>query len=155
MSARFRKLRHEIAGPRDALLAVRIGLWAAALRILKHLVPLPVLIRIVRLATSRDDRDPHREQQIVTLSRWACRLWSGRRRGECLERSLVTFRYLSAAGAEPRLVVGFAPGDGRGVRGHAWVVVDGQAVDESVNSLADFAPFASFGPDGTAATAPQ
>jgi hypothetical protein len=49
----------------------------------------------------------------------------------CLERSLVAYRFLGRAGASPQLVIGVAR-DERGVRGHAWVTVDGRPIGESV-----------------------
>ena len=43
------------------------------------------------------------------------------RYGNCLERSLVLCRYLSAAGSDPELLVGMRRGENE-LEGHAWVV---------------------------------
>lgn len=149
------RVRQQITTPRDARLLVRMLAWACGLRALKHAMPLPALVRLVRLnaraQTSRyteDDRRRDRER-IVTLAGWSCRLTRWSSGGNCLERGLVQYRFLAAAGFEPSLYVGFGRG-GRGeLRGHAWVVLDGRPVGESEASLADFELAVAFGPDGT------
>src|SRR5438093_3565335 len=119
--ARVAKVRSQIGGPSDVLLAARIALWAVVLRGLKFALPLPLLVRAMRLRSRGAARSAWREQQVATLSRWACRLtsWSGG--GNCLERALVSYRYLCRLGAEPSVVVGFRHGAEGTVHGHAWV----------------------------------
>jgi hypothetical protein len=72
--------------------------------------------------------------------------------GICLERSLLAYRFLSGAGANPRLVVGIQPGDtsgtGSSLIGHAWIVVDGEPLFESPASLSEYTSFFSFGRAG-------
>ena len=68
--------------------------------------------------------------------------------GNCLERGLVTYRYLSALNAEPVLVVGVSRESDRGVKGHAWVSVDGRPVGETAAEVAEFVRFMEFGTKG-------
>ena len=79
------------------------------------------------------------------------RVYPGSREGQegiCLERSLLAYRFLSGAGADPRLLIGIRVGGGS-VIGHAWVVVDGEPLFEQG---ADFETFFAFGRDGTLET---
>src|SRR5262249_31997015 len=66
---------------------------------------------------------------------------------DCLQRSLLLYRVLSRAGAEPTLVVGFDRIDGR-ILGHARVTTDGHAVIEREADLLRFSPTFSFGTRG-------
>jgi hypothetical protein len=67
---------------------------------------------------------------------------------DCLQRSLLLYRVLSRAGAEPTLVVGFNRINDQ-MLGHAWVVVDGHSVIEADTDLLRFTPTFSFGSRGT------
>jgi hypothetical protein len=145
--ALFARARTQIERPRDVLLILRMLCWGVALRILKHNVTLPRLVRLARWRKDHrhDPGGPDDREKIVTLARWACRpMWSVR--GSCLERSLVTYRYLSATNVNPSLVIGMAPRSEEVdlVHGHAWVEVDGQPVGESAASLSDFHPVMTF-----------
>jgi hypothetical protein len=63
----------------------------------------------------------------------------------CLERSLVLYRCLSSAGAEPHLIVGVAKEQGV-VAGHTWVELDGDPVDDSQSR--NYERVAEFGVSG-------
>ena len=147
MRVRVRGIQREIAGPADLLLGVRMVGWALLLRVLKYLVPLPSLVRMMRGRGGSGREAPDRERQVITLARWACRLIAWSRGGNCLERGLVTYRYLSAIGSRPTLAVGVGRSVHK-VRGHAWVLLDGQPVNETAASLRDFETVITFGPDG-------
>jgi hypothetical protein len=146
--ARLKRLRAEVGTPGDVLLGAAIITWALVLRPLKYIVPLPVLIRALRRKPQATSRNLRKERQVVAFARWASRVTAFPSRGNCLERSLIAYRYLTALGANPTLVVGFGIGPNRDVRGHAWVVVDGQPVDDSDDALAGFEETMAFGPDG-------
>jgi hypothetical protein len=138
-----------ITSPSDVLLATRIIAWAFVLPLLKRVLPLPRLVLLVRRRGGASTRRARREDQIVTFARWACRLTRWPSGGNCLERSLVAYRFLAGVNADPWLVVGIGS-DGRApVQGHAWVVVDGHPVGESVERLRDFACVVAFRPDGS------
>ena len=140
---RARVLLSAIRSPADAWLALRMIGWRVVLPVLKWTLPLPRLARLMWAGTTRE-RDPAGEEQIATLARGL----SGRRRNgsrfnNCLERSLVAYRYLSRAGAEPELVVGVSRD--LPVRGHAWVSLDGEPLGDRVD---EFEEVTAFGPEG-------
>jgi hypothetical protein len=66
---------------------------------------------------------------------------------DCLQRSLLLYRVLSRAGADPTLVVGFRHVNDRTV-GHAWIKVDGNAVIETDADLSRFSTMLHFGARG-------
>jgi hypothetical protein len=149
----FTKARRQITGPGEVLLIARMLGWACALRVLKHTMPLPRLVRLARWSGRVRGRSTDYEEKVVTLARWACRPMQWLSGGNCLERGLVTYRYLAASSANPMLIVGVARGgnDIDLVRGHAWVTVDGRALDETDESLAGFHCVVAFRADGTQA----
>jgi hypothetical protein len=121
--------------------------WRAVLPVLKRRVPLATLAKVM-WRTPRARIRPDHADRIPDLVR---RLYRGFREGQegiCLERSLLTYRFLSGAGADPRLVIGIR-GRGGSVTGHAWVVVNGEPLFEPAASLGEYASFFSFGRDGT------
>jgi Transglutaminase-like superfamily len=144
------KARRELERPADLFLLARMVGWACALRLLKHSVSLPRLVRLTRWAGPAEPRSRGRGERVVTLARWACRASRWSSRGNCLERGLVTYRYLAAAGAPPTLVIGVAapssPADV--MRGHAWVTVGNSLVGETAASIAEFHPVLAFVADG-------
>jgi Transglutaminase-like superfamily len=146
---RARVLKASIRSPGDVWLGVRMLGWRMVLPVLKRALPLPRLARLMWTPSSGQGREPAREERIATLANGL----GGRRRGRldnCLERSLVAYRYLSRAGARPELVVGVArKEDDGGVRGHAWIRVDGRPFHEPARSLDGFEEMTAFGGDGT------
>jgi len=146
---RLAKARTQVTGPSDVWLVARMCAWCCVLRMLKRLASLPWLVRLVKQAPRRP-RDRRLEQKVVVLARWTCRFTKWSDTGPCLERALVTFRYLTALGADPVLVVGMAPGlqAPESVRGHAWVTVDGEPVDDTAESLAGFEQVVAYSSDG-------
>jgi Transglutaminase-like superfamily len=90
-------------------------------------------------------RDRYLEAEVVALIE---RLYAhGRlpRRHNCLERSLIAYRYLSELNASPVLVMGLSHD---AASGHAWVLVDDQPVGEHDPLLADLSRILAFGPGG-------
>jgi hypothetical protein len=117
--------------------------WRLVLPLLKRRLPLPRLVRLMWLGERARPVTPEREARIANLARIVYRSEHVSRRGNCLERSLVLYRYLSAAGADPHLVVGMRGGEAA-VRGHAWVTVRGEPVEEPPHSLEGLAQVVSF-----------
>jgi len=142
----IQKGRNYISTPGDVLLAIRITLWTGVLRLLKHVVPLEVLVRAIRRSPELD-ADAGRERQVVAMARWAARVWAWSSDDTCLERALVRYRFLSGTDADLRLVFGFSRDGGR-LKGHAWVVVNGVSIDEDEEALVDFSPAGMFDSDG-------
>jgi Transglutaminase-like superfamily len=132
----------------DGWLALRMAAWSVVLPLLRRVIPLRRLARLA-WAGSTGVRDAARERQIVRLSAALPRLRLRRRDANCLERSLLAYRFLAQASANPALVVAVRRGEA-GVVGHAWTTVDGQPVHESEAALREFVPFVEFGPGGVA-----
>lgn len=145
--ASWPRVRAQLRGPRDLLLAARMGMWAVSLRVLKFIVPLPALVRLVSRSSDRARR-AYQEEQVIALARWACRITAWPAQSNCLERALITYRYLGSVGAQPQLVVGLGRSEDGRVRGHAWVVLDGHPIDETEQSLAEYGALAAFDPRG-------
>jgi len=120
-----------------------------ALGLLRHVLPLDVLARWAwrsprRVSNAADAR------RIIARAVRACAL-AGAPDRNCLQRSLLLYRELSRAGADPVLAVGFRHANGR-VQGHAWVVVGGRAVAEPDADMGGFVPALTFGRQGRLAT---
>jgi hypothetical protein len=120
-----------------------MAFWALSLPLLKHLVSVRFLARLMWRSGRLAQRDFEDEARIVLLSHL---VHPGRRKSKynCLERSLIAYRFLSEVSADPRLVLGVRKLNGV-VEGHAWVVVDGRPVRESAGSLRGFRPLVVFG----------
>lgn len=124
--------------------------WALLLPLLKRGLALGRLVRLLaaRPPAAPRPRDPATEAAILRTVR---RLYHPARRrpsDNCLERSLVLYRYLGQAGAAPRLVIGLAAGPPPAA-GHAWVEVDGAPVGETPADLAGYRPVVAFDARGT------
>ncbi len=132
--------RETFASRSNVLLALRMTTWVLGLPLAKRLVP------IERLAGRmwRDGATERLPQRELFTMRLACRLtrFSG---SNCLDRSLILYRYLAAAGASPTLVIGISK---QGRSGHAWVTVDGVPVADSDALLQRYEGIVAFGPQG-------
>jgi hypothetical protein len=132
-------------------IGIRLWTWAAMLRLLKHVVPMPMLVRLARTrprpaSATRDVKHRLREY-LVSRRRFPFRAPAN-----CLERSLGAYRLLCAAAADPELVVGVRRSE-RGVEGHVWVTAGGSAWGERDEDLATFARIVTFDGSGRQRTA--
>ena len=143
----LRRLGEELRTVSDAVLATKALAWALVLPALKHIVSVKSLAAVMHQPQRRATRDADRERRIVTFAHWSARLTRWNSGGNCLERSLIAYRYLCAAGAHPTLVIGVGRG-AVGVIGHAWVLVDGQLVGEPQSAIAPYTRAFAIGPDG-------
>jgi Transglutaminase-like superfamily len=139
---RLRVLARLLSTPADAVLVAETVGWMAVLPVLKRVLPLPTLVQMMwRPGTGRPrqhERELHTARVVLSL----CRA-SG---GNCLVRSLILYRFLSRANAEPTLVAGMAkPGD---FIGHVWVNVDERPLLESTESLQSYVEVLAFGVGG-------
>jgi hypothetical protein len=130
----------------DARLCLQLIGWRLALPVLKFVVPLPKLARLMWIKPSAlsvsAEAQQAAERRVLEIVRSGGRLLVSR---NCLERSLVLYRYLSSRGADPRLVVGVTR-QADGVGGHTWIENDGNPVEDLQS--ASFERVAVFGPDG-------
>ena len=136
--SRARALARLLASPRDAWLAARAFGWLCLLPVLKRTLALDRLVRLMWLAPSGSPRDRRRERRTIRIVARLSRT-SG---GNCLERSLVLYRYLARANADPHLVAGMARPDE--YLGHVWVTVDGQPLLETPETLGGYAEVVTF-----------
>ena len=127
---------------------VRLWTWAVVLRALKHVVPLPRLVRLAQTRASRP-RSAAVERRLESYLQRRQR-FPFRAPGNCLERSLGAYRLLCAHGSDPRLRVGISGAPP--MRGHVWVEVDGGPFGERPGDLDDLTPVVTFGADGRAHT---
>jgi hypothetical protein len=145
---RLRRAAATIESPADAALAVRMLGWALVLPVLKTVAPLRTLVRLMSTGGGRRaPRDTEAERRIGSLARLSHRAAGAGRRDNCLERSLIAYRYLCAANADPVLVVGARDGPS-GVEGHVWITVDGEPVQDNGEEIRQYAPVTAFDADG-------
>jgi hypothetical protein len=137
--------------PRDYFTLVRMAAWAPALPFLKFALPLPRLVRLLAAKPRRRDRDPQAERRIARLAAVLYRARGPGMRDNCLERSLVTYRFLGRANARPELIVGMRVGQPN-IVGHVWVTVDGNPVHDPPRELAEMTQMMSFDPSGELTT---
>jgi hypothetical protein len=149
-----------LATPADAALLARMFAWRLCLPVLKYAMPLPRLVRLMSTRARRGDSGAGRERRIVAMTTWLYRpAGSLATDDDCLERSLLSYRYLSREGAEPRLVVGMRRGSDQArrgsdpsPRGHVWVTIRGRSPNDTEAFLERFAPVVTFGPGGVQLT---
>jgi hypothetical protein len=133
-----------LGSPADAWLATRMTGWALALPFLKHAMPLPRLARLM-WRNGRGSVTASETERVARLARMATRLRPLPGRDNCLERSLIAYRYLSALDADPRLVVAARSADGD-LDGHVWVTVRGTPV--LGEDVSPFTPLFELGREG-------
>jgi hypothetical protein len=136
---------------------LRLWTWAVVLRGLKHVVPLPRLVRLAQTDTAREVRSGAFERRLEAYLERR-RRFPLRAPGNCLERSLGAYRLLCAQGSNPELRVGIAvnsqlhnsqlPTSQLPMRGHVWVEVDGRPFGERPGDLDGLTPVVTFGADG-------
>jgi hypothetical protein len=112
---------------------------------LKHVIPLRRLARWAWCPPA-GPRDREAERRLVADVLRLSNL-IGLSDRDCLQRSLLLYRLLSRAGADPNLSIGFRQMNGR-LLGHAWVVVDNRAIIESELNLCHFSAVLSFNSAG-------
>lgn len=117
--------------------------WRFVLPVLKRVIPVATLARGMR----RRPAPGADEARVVRLTSWiyGSRPLTGGK--NCLERSLVLYRYLSQANPEARLVVGIRNGE-YAMEGHAWVAVGNRSMGADTDERGAFEPVVSFGPEG-------
>jgi Transglutaminase-like superfamily len=138
-----------VSSPRDLWLLVRMSGWALVVPVLKFLLPLPRLVRLVAPRTRRR----RGTDRVLRLSGLLYGAGPFHLSDNCLERSLVTFRYLDAD-ADPNLVVGMR-GENGGYVGHAWVTVEGVPVHDPPGLIESLSPFVAFTAEGRTLPVPE
>lgn len=114
------------------LLLVRMTLWLLILRLLR---PIFSLKRLIDLITPKQSKEADQPQDVMKYLGWFNYLNLYGNSGGCLTRALLSYRFLTSAGVEPKLFIGF---DGR--EGHAWIEHSGKIVQESQQTINQFTP---------------
>jgi hypothetical protein len=140
-------LRGLVSTPADAALLARMLAWWVALPLLKRSTPLPRLVRFAQLDPRGAAREPEQEAKVAALAEWLFKMRPRTARDNCLERSLVAYRFLGELGARPVLVVGIG-GEHDQTIGHVWVTVDGRPVHDEPESLDAYEAVVAFDSDG-------
>lgn len=122
-------------------------MWSASLPLLKRLVPVRRLVAL--MWSPRGRRRFHGQEHAVLILAARLSRLRPRLRANCLERSLLAYRFLARAGCDPRLVLGVHRNGGV-LTGHAWVTLNGKPVYEHRETLEQFTPLVEFGPQGVA-----
>jgi hypothetical protein len=144
---RLRVLAECIEGPADVWLALRMLGWRLVLPGLKWTLPLPRLVRLMWSSAEPGAASVERLDRIATLARGLSGPRGAGALDNCLERSLLTYRFLSKAGAKPELVVGFSE-SGTALRGHAWVTLENRELRGQDEPPEEFKTLVSFGRGG-------
>jgi len=132
---------------RRARLVIGMVAWTMVMPILKRLLPLRALARLMWRSPRLRERDPKREAEVVALVDALFRHGRLPRRHNCLERSLIMYRYLSSLNAAPALIVALNR-DSQTIHGHAWVLVGGKPVAEDQQVMEGLETIVRFGPGG-------
>ena len=85
----------------DIVLIVRMLPWRVVLPLAKHVVSLSTLVSVMELPRRSLERRPIREKRVASLAHRVSGLGT-RSPGNCLERSLLAYRYLSEVSAGER-----------------------------------------------------
>jgi hypothetical protein len=127
-----------------AWLLCRLTVLYIVFGMLKHVLHVTTLARWAWC--SADPRHGGEAQRCATA---ALRVSTWFKFGDrnCLQRSLLLYRVLSHAGADPVLVIAFGRA-GKGVQGHASVLVDRKLLFERGDIAASLQPVLRFGPEG-------
>jgi hypothetical protein len=131
----------------------RMVAWRLLVSTLKHIIPLTRLVAIAGGGTpvgAAAGRLPP-QARILELARLACRPRLFGSNDNCLDRSLIAYRYLRAAGASPSLVIGVGRAEGS-VRGHAWLTAGDDQLGEPHGTHEEFKELLRFTADGSMVT---
>ena len=131
-----------VRSPGERILIVRMLAWRLAVAVLKRAMPIDRLVGMLgrRPPPVRVAGGPPR---IVELAGAVCRPRLLRTEDNCLERSLIAYRYLCGSVPPPELVIGVRRMDGA-VSGHAWVALAGEPLGEPPGALAGLTSLTSF-----------
>ena len=124
-------------------IAGRMWAWAAALRLLKRVVPLKTLVRLMYSPSTGGTRSPAFERALEAYMS-AAGAFPYRPPANCLERSLAAYRLLCRRNARPELVIGVRYSPQRSVEGHVWVRVDGRALGERPDDIQTYTAVVTF-----------
>lgn len=134
--------------PGDLLLLVWVGVLVLYFEILVRLRPLPRILHNINASMTRSCHNmarPPTNEQLKIMDKiyrgatfWMTRV--GRSPRPCLRRSLVLYHWCALQGVEARVVVGVRK-DGSDLKGHGWLLLDGQPYHEAIEVLEQYTVF--------------
>lgn len=128
----MRVFRQHVRTTGQFWLLVRMLVWSVGLLVLRPFVPVQ---RLVWLAIPTRTKGNVQADNVLRYLQWLDGIGVLARSGGCLVRALVCHRYLTFAGMNPALLIGF---DGK--KGHSWVEIAGEAIHESEGALRRYRP---------------
>jgi transglutaminase superfamily protein len=130
----------------DPLLVGQLAFWRLSLPLLKRAMSVNALTELMWSPSAASPDEEHRVERVAVIKDVIGRAGRLLVSTNCLERSLVLYRLLSQAGAQPALILGTRR-DAPSVAGHAWIEVDGLPVCEPEREA--YEPIVAFGPRGS------
>ena len=133
--------------PATGWLLLRMLGWRITLPLLKRALPVTALAKLM-WRHPRTKPQAVRADRIIALTAQLDRAWRTKPNEHCFERSLIAYRFLSAAGSDPKLYFGFQQPKGSALDGHAWIVVDSLPLYETAESISRYTAVVAFGANG-------
>lgn len=130
--------------PRDLLLLANLFLLLTYYSVLLLFIPVPKLIEAARRNLNQEQLREARADERVILDK----MWRGcgfilsriyRSDKPCLRRSLVLHRWCCRRNIDAALVIGFIK-NGRELKGHSWLLLNGQPFGERAEDLLQYIP---------------
>ena len=144
---RLRRFLQLVISPADVWLCMRMMLWAIVLPLLKILIPVKSLARFMWMSPRTPVKNVEQEQKIAIIVRWIYLLVLSSKKN-CVERSLLLYRFLSRTNSDPTLVTGLRQLEDGTWKGHAWILVNGVPFGETESNVEDFKTLVIFGRHG-------
>ncbi len=129
----------------DGSLTARLFAWRISLPILKRVVPIATLARVMWTTPTLATDERQRLERVAVLTQFVNTGGWVLVSTNCLERSLVLYRLLSEADANPTLVIG-GKTVGASLAAHAWIELNGTAPWEA--DVDRYFRIVAFGPAG-------
>lgn len=122
--------RERVRTPTQFWLLTRMTLWGILLRLLRPILPLKWQVWLA--VPTRREPDLAFED-IARYIGWLDYVGLLGRHGNCLPRALVCHHFLTLAGEEPVLFIGFT-----GEEGHAWIEDNGKPILEAAATINEY-----------------
>ncbi len=102
---------------------------------LQNRVPIPRLIEAFETKPARSQDGQGQLDRVRWLTDAVLhRLFGG---AYCMKRTLILYRYARRFGLDPKVIFGVAK-DGAGLKGHAWLEIEGKPYKENVGAVDGF-----------------
>ncbi|MCI0709904.1 MAG: lasso peptide biosynthesis B2 protein [Chloroflexi bacterium] len=128
----WRRVFFIFSQPHRIVLVMAVMGWHGLLSLLRPFIKLE---RLVSIAVPQKLQPPHlRLDDVMVMLHWLNAL--GAKRGDCLVKALVGYRFLYLAGETPVMVIGMKPPG----QGHAWLENNGRLILQHPSRIDGFIP---------------